>query len=97
MIVKHPLINRNSSHYDAGGKPAISILEREMSIQELIAWCKGNIRKYQLRRNYKGQYESDLKKEETYREYMLFLAELPVDCSMSAEKAYKLLNLEMEY
>jgi hypothetical protein len=98
MQIQHPLINKESSkHYNAGDKPAIAILEDEMSIMELIAWCKGNIRKYQLRRDYKGQRESDIKKESTYRAYMLFLAELPVSCEMKPAKAYKLLNLEMVY
>ena len=73
---KHPLLNPQSSHYTMfDGLEAISILEKLMSISELMAWCRGNIYKYRLRAGNKGDGASDLKKIETYEAYYKYLKE----------------------
>ena len=68
--MKHPLINPNSKHYDAGGKTAIEELEEMLTIREMIGFCKGNIFKYEYRAEHKGQKESDFKKIQTYKDYL---------------------------
>jgi len=72
----HPLINKDSAHYDAGGKTAIEELEEMLTLREMIGFCKGNIKKYSYRADYKGQKDSDLRKIKTYRNYLDFLCTL---------------------
>lgn len=69
----HPLINPKSSHYDNGKKTAIEELEEELTVQEMIGYCKGNIKKYSYRLEEKGQKESDLIKIQTYEAYLRVL------------------------
>jgi hypothetical protein len=70
----HPLLNENSPHYEnEDGQPDIYYLEKEMTVDEAIGWCKGNILKYKKRLDKKGQKESDLIKIKTYRNYKALL------------------------
>ena len=72
----HPLINKDSSHYDKGKKSAIEELEKQLTVTEMIGFCKGNIFKYRYRLEDKGQKESDLKKIQTYENYLKLLERL---------------------
>ena len=74
MIELHPLINPSQLHYDADGKqPAIQILEKTMTVAEMIGACKFSMFKYRYRQNLKGQKASDLIKIETYENYLKVL------------------------
>lgn len=74
--IQHPLINPESSHYESESKSAIEELEEQLSLSEMIGACKFNIFKYTYRQDKKGQKEADLKKIETYVNYLKFLEEL---------------------
>ena len=69
--MKHPLLNTDSPHYEASGTQAIYELEKELTIPEMIGYCKGNIFKYKWRGGAKG--DDYLKKIETYQNYLDFL------------------------
>ena len=70
----HPLKNPESSHYDLwSGLEAIEVLEAVMTKEELIGWCKGNILKYRLRVGRKDEPLKELKKIETYENYLKYL------------------------
>ena len=69
----HPLINKDSKHYDTDKKIAIQELEKEISVIEMIGFCKANIFKYNFRQDDKGQKDSDLKKIGTYEKYLELL------------------------
>ena len=72
----HPLINKESSHYDTGKTNAIEELEKQLTVTEMIGFCKANIYKYKYRMDHKGQKESDRKKIETYKNYLSVLLQL---------------------
>ncbi len=77
MLVKlHPLINKASSHYDTGKTSAIEELEKELTVTEMIGFCKANIYKYKYRLEHKGQKESDQQKIKTYEDYLTVLLKL---------------------
>ena len=61
----HPLINKKSSHYDLNATSAIEELEKQLSVTEMIGFCRANIFKYNYRKNHKGQRESDEEKIHT--------------------------------
>ncbi len=72
--MRHPLVNAESKHYKADGKPsAIELLENILTLEEMIGLCRGNIFKYEYRKDHKGQAESDQKKIYSYRKYLYFL------------------------
>jgi len=73
MITLHPLINPNSSHYDTQEKTAIEHLEDQLTVREMIGFCKGNIYKYTYRKEHKGAKEADEEKIKTYVNYMAVL------------------------
>ena len=73
MKTLHPLINKDSKHYESGGKVAIQELEKELTVNEMTGWCKGNIFKYEFRKELKGALEADEKKIETYKNYLIEL------------------------
>ena len=72
----HPLINKESSHYDTNETTAIEELEKRLTVTEMIGFCKANIFKYQYRLEDKGQKESDLVKIKTYEDYLELLLRL---------------------
>ena len=72
----HPLINKNSAHYDTGKTSAIEELEKLLTVTEMIGFCKGNIFKYKYRLEEKGQKESDIAKIKTYEAYLKLLEQL---------------------
>ena len=72
----HPLINPESSHYQSGGKVAIEEMEKILTVFEMIGYCKGNIFKYEFRKELKGALEADEKKIETYKNYQRELEDM---------------------
>ncbi len=67
----HVLINEDSAgHYDIDGVSAIEEMEKDMSIREAIGYSRGNLLKYNFRKNHKGQKDSDDKKIKTYELYL---------------------------
>ncbi len=72
----HPLINKESSHYDTNETTAIEELEKRLTVTEMIGFCKANIFKYSYRMDKKGQKESDLVKIKTYEDYLELLLRL---------------------
>lgn len=72
----HPLINKESAHYDTGKTSAIEELEKRLTVTEMIGFCKANIFKYEYRLEEKGQKESDLTKIKTYEDYLALLEDL---------------------
>ena len=69
----HPLLNKESAHYDTDDKPAIYHMEEELSLIEMIGFCSGNIFKYEARLGKKGCDDADRKKIQTYRDYRVLL------------------------
>jgi hypothetical protein len=94
----HPLINKNSKHYDTGNKTTIEKLEDILTVREMIGACKFNIYKYEDRADFKGQKKEDLEKIKTYVDYLELL--LTID-SMSSDftvkKAFELNGLSFKY
>ena len=74
--MKHPLINKNSKHYDTKEKPAIQLLEEMLSVSAMMGWVEGNIFKYEYRKDHKGQKESDEEKIATFKAYQDVLKRL---------------------
>ena len=72
----HPLINEESPHYDTNSTSAIEQLEKRLSVTEMMGFCKASIFKYLFRLDEKGQKEGDLKKIETYENYLEVLKQL---------------------
>jgi len=72
----HPLINKDSAHYDIDEKSAIEILEGLLTVTEMMGFCKANIFKHEYRKHAKGQIRSDEKKIDTYKKYLELLEHL---------------------
>lgn len=70
----HPLINPNSQHYErADGRVAIQELEEQLSVTQMIGFCKANIFKYEFRKFDKGALAADEEKIKTYEAYLELL------------------------
>jgi len=98
---QHPLINKiDSKHYDTvDGEPAIKRFERKYSVKQLAAWAMISAAKYDdpARAN-KGQVEADARKSKTYHDYYEMLMSIPYALwNTSAEKAYNIMNWDMQY
>ena len=95
----HPLINPDSPHYEAEGKSAIELLEEQLTVKEMIGFCKGNIFKYEYRAEHKGQKDSDFKKIQTYKDYLELLEDfymLPY-FTHTVKSAFERLELMFRY
>ncbi len=100
--MKHPLLNPESAaSYDREGEIAIEVFETKFTLLEALAWCKGNIFKYEWRKDAKGEKESDKKKLETFRAYEELLEEVRTQGVITGffvvKQAYKMVGLEMQY
>ena len=97
-IKLHPLINPNSMHYEnnAGQPNAISLLEDKLTVPEMRGFAKGNIFKYELRKDKKGQLESDLIKIYTYKMYLLVLDSLG-DTTNTVSDVFTRNNIQFRY
>lgn len=108
--IQHPLINPESSHYDDEKKTAIEELEEQLNLVEMMGACRFNIFKYKYRQDKKGQKQADLKKIETYENYLKFLESIEKQlferahnkCLHDAalwkvKRAYEYLGIELIY
>lgn len=55
-------------HYTVGGYEAIDVIRAKLTPEEYRGYLKGNILKYVMRSNYKGQHDTDCKKVAWYSE-----------------------------
>ena len=77
MKTLHPLLNKASSgHYEKDKRVAIQEMEKILTVSEMIGYCKGNVFKYEFRKELKGALEADEKKIETYRNYLRELEDM---------------------
>lgn len=76
MKTLHPLVNKASTHYEKDKRVAIEELEKQLTVSEMIGWCKGNIFKYEFRKELKGTLEADKKKIETFKNYLKELEDM---------------------
>lgn len=58
------------THYNEGGIECIDYIRQQLGEEGFIAYCEGNVIKYQHRYKYKGGIE-DLKKARKYQEWLL--------------------------
>ena len=100
----HPLINKQDSpHYSPSNKKtSIEKFEEIYVVSKLMAWAEITLAKYEdPGRKDKGEEEKDLRKAETYRNYMLMLEDLvsknTMVIEMTAKKAYALLDVKLRY
>lgn len=98
----HPLMDENSKHYDSKEEPTIKRMENEMTVIEMIGFCKGNIFKYTDRQDFKGQKKKDIHKISHYRAYLMVLLGLitrmtsdPVEATVT--QGLKENNLKFKY
>ena len=56
----------NPDHYTVGGHEAIEVIKAKLTREEFIGYCKGNVLKYTMRANYKGDHDTDIRKAEYY-------------------------------
>ena len=74
MKKNHPLINPESKHYKMfDGRESIELMERLMTTEELMAWCKGNVYKYRLRIGNKDESQKEVTKIRGYEAYYRYL------------------------
>ena len=103
----HPLIDENkdgtnkNAHYDQLDEPAILTMEKEFSIDKMIAWSKITIRKYELRLGFKDEKSKEQSKIDAYTRYKDMLKTLPgrhyLCGEMTPQTAYEALNIEWRY
>jgi hypothetical protein len=94
----HPLLTKGENlHYvNKDGKNHIYDLEKELTRDEMIGFCKANIFKYKVRD--KGEVHSDLKKITKYKEYLVELNKIPNRLRESTiRRAWKKLGIEWGY
>jgi len=59
---EEPKEEDTKSHYDKGEFKGIDVIKDKLSAEEFEGFLKGNILKYTMRANHKGQKEDDFKK-----------------------------------
>ena len=59
-----------STHYDAGGIEAISIIRAKLTSEQYEGYLLGNALKYALRMNFRGDFDRDLEKIQYYIKWM---------------------------
>lgn len=71
---KHPIFNSSCTHYDNESEPTILQIQKELTLDELIGFCKGNVIKYKKRYGKKEgeNLENNIDKQTTYRYGALF-------------------------
>ena len=74
-------------YYKVGGFESIDIIKAKLTREEYIGYCKGNILKYTMRANYKGQHNTDCGKVRYYAtELELACQEIDTPVSWPNEK-----------
>ena len=73
------------AHYNAGGVECIDYIRQQLGEEGFIAYCEGNVIKYQHRYKYKGGLQ-DLKKARKYQEWMMEALEAKEAVELEAMK-----------
>lgn len=60
-------IDKNSSHYDEGGINVMDVIKAKLTPEQFEGFLLGNVIKYALRANFKGQKERDIEKIGVYQ------------------------------
>jgi len=63
---KEMAIDPKSTYYDAGDIETISIIKAKLTPEQFEGFLLGSILKYSCRANFKGTFNRDLEKAETY-------------------------------
>jgi len=63
-------VNR-PDHYTVGGHEAIAIIRAKLTPEEYRGYLKGNMMKYLMRANYKGEHDNDCAKTNWYGEELM--------------------------
>lgn len=58
-------------HYTVGGVEAIGIIKAKLTPEEYRGYLKGNMLKYLMRANYKGDHDNDCAKTNWYGEELM--------------------------
>ena len=64
-----------SRHYDAGGIEVQDVIKAKLTSEQYEGWLLGNVIKYSLRRNFKGQPARDDEKAAYYSKWLSELME----------------------
>lgn len=59
-----------SRHYDAGGVEVQDVIKAKLTPEQYEGWLLGNVIKYSLRMNFKGQKERDKEKVAFYSKWL---------------------------
>ena len=79
-MMKHPLLNPESTHYSmADGVEAVTRLEEMYTYEELAVWAKITAMKYRLRIGHKDDPLKEVKKIQTYEAYYQYLNDPQVE------------------
>ena len=90
----HKLLTHGSNkQYLVNGKSAIQEMEKELTVNEMIGFCKANIFKYKFRE--KGSNAEDDYKVSKYEAYLEELSALQSDLLVS--DAWNLLEIKWDY
>lgn len=73
------------AHYNNGGIECIDYIRQQLGEEGYIAYCEGNVLKYQHRYKYKGGLE-DLKKAQKYQEWLIEAVEAKQEVVMTEMK-----------
>lgn len=65
-LVGRPDIINSPSHHTAGGIEAIDVMRAKLTPEEFRGFLKGNVLKYVMRANHKGNHDEDIKKAGWY-------------------------------
>ena len=91
----HKLLTHGSNkQYLVDGKSAIEEMEKEITVGEMIGFCKANIFKYNFRE--KGVNAEDAYKVTKYEAYLKELELLP-NRSLDVNTAFKISGVEWDY
>jgi hypothetical protein len=94
----HPLITKgkNNHYLNSNGLNRIYDLEKELTVSEMIGFCKANIFKYKVRK--KNQDIEDNKKIEKYEAYLKELRSIEKELhNISVRDAFSILNIKWDY
>ena len=90
--MKHPLMNVSEICN------SIKEMEEKMTVREMIGFCKGNIYKYEYKRENVGTTDKDDVMRSAYYDYMRILLNIDYEYhDVTVNKAYEIVGIEMEH
>jgi hypothetical protein len=63
-------IDPKASYYDIGNIEVMRVIEAKLTKEQFEGFLLGNILKYSMRANYKGDFKRDIEKVRTYSEML---------------------------